>query len=82
MDGAPLWRSAGLFLAEPLRRFLLEDSPGTSGTAEQRIVVLESRSEDDALLVAERAAADEGDRLVRLDVVGAGSRRRPSRTRC
>ena len=69
VESAPLWRSAGLCLAEPVRRFLLDPGERTSrpDAQEHRVVVLESRSEQEAVLVARRVVGIEGD-LVRPDL--------------
>jgi len=69
VDAAPLWRSAGLVLSEPLRRFLLEPGGPASRRARRahRIVVLESRSEEEAAHVAARVVGGEGELLVRPD---------------
>ena len=71
LDGAPLWRSAGLLLSEPVRRFLLGDdairSPGRTPVRRPRLVLLESRSEADALAAAQELARHDERPLLTLD---------------
>jgi len=69
VEAAPLWRSAGLVLSEPLRRFLFDPSVPAPGRDRRghRVVVLESRSEEEAAHVAARVVGSERDLLVRPD---------------
>ncbi len=87
VDTAPLWRSAGLVLAEPVRRFLLSPyrpcvpapvpDPGPDpapGSGRSSLTILESRSERDAELVAAEIL-DDGSALVRPHRDGAEGER-------
>ena len=74
---APLWRSAGLVLADPVRRFLLgsdhppavpcSDTPAGDPGRPARITVLESWLDAEAVEAARTLAAATGRRLVEPD---------------
>jgi hypothetical protein len=70
-ETAPLWRSAGLFLSEPVRQFLLGDeavrSPSCAAVRRPGLVLLESRAEADALTAARELARHDQTLLVTLD---------------
>ena len=72
LDNAPLWRSAGLLLSEPVRQFLLGDeavpAPGRVPVRRPGLVLLESRAEADALAAAKELARHDDRPLVTLDV--------------
>jgi len=76
LESAPLWRSAGLVLSEPVRQLLvgtdpllLEPGPDARPEAEPRarLVILEGSSDDAALQRAHRLCAYASERLVTLD---------------
>jgi len=71
LDTAPLWRSAGLVLAEPLRRFLLDPLPPKPdqepAIRRPGLVILESRASADALLAARQLTDHDNQELVLLD---------------
>lgn len=74
---APLWRTAGLVLADPVRAYLRGTDPlgGPREVPPRRVglVLLESRTSVDAALAAEQLAAHDGRALVRVGHPGGGA---------
>ncbi|GAF48237.1 ATP-binding protein, partial [Rhodococcus wratislaviensis] len=75
LTSAPLWRSAGLLLAEPVRRLLLgtdplchNDTGGHNSTPAARVVAIEADIEEDALEAAQDLAAADGRALIQPDL--------------